>query len=268
MKIYSDALILIPEVDRILIYIMSFVRPTFRVLSAILAVSKKNNEIPRIYQTTTGGTMFYRQLKLSCIHKIRKEDETTIQPKYQEFKDESEVVLDIYDEARIEQYGYNLPQIEEEENDRYQGLNLNRGLTGVFDIEDLIDVLKRENALDIFVAKIPDGINYADYICVASVKSTRHMHAVCQFVRRVYKMKRSKKDRIPKLEGEKSKDWQALDLGNIALHIFSKEARGQYDLDSLWAVGPKMDLEYNKVDPLVQMLENNTYSLDDLKPAS
>lgn len=120
------------------------------------------------------------------------------------------------------------------------------------------------------------------------------MHAVCQFVRRVYKMKRSKKDRIPKLEGEKSKDWQALDLGlsfswahcfddnvikqwvfhilfilgNIALHIFSKEARERYDLDSLWAVGPKMDLEYNKVDPLVQMLENNTYSLDDLKPAS
>lgn len=56
--------------------------------------------------------------------------------------------------------------------------------------------------------------------------------------------------------------------GNIALHIFSKEARTLYDLDSLWAVGPKYDTEANKVEPISDMLEKHTIYLRDLEPAS
>lgn len=93
------------------------------------------------------------------------------------------------------------------------------GTSGVFDIEDLVDVLQRENALDILVAKIPKGYNYSDFICIVTVKSTRHMHAVGQFVRRVFKMKRGENDLIPKLEGANSKDWQALDLGDLGSNI-------------------------------------------------
>lgn len=55
-------------------------------------------------------------------------------------------------------------------------------------------------------------------------------------------------------------------LGNIALHIFSEEARLQYDLESLWSVGPKYDKECNKPDDIVQLLENHTMFLKDLTP--
>lgn len=142
------------------------------------------------------------------------------------------------------------------------------GKTGVFDIEDLVEVLKVENAENIFVAHVPNEINYVDYMCIVTGKSQRHMKAIAQFVRRVYKKKRQTNDIIPKLEGAESKDWMAIDLGNIALHIFSKKAREVYDLDMLWAVGPKYDDESNRKDELFELLEKHTIYLGDLKPAS
>jgi ribosomal silencing factor RsfS len=51
-------------------------------------------------------------------------------------------------------------------------------------------------------------------MCIVSGKSHRHMKAIAQFVRKIYKKKMHETDLIPILEGEASKDWMALDLGN------------------------------------------------------
>lgn len=67
------------------------------------------------------------------------------------------------------------------------------------------------------------------------------MIGMAHFVRRVFKLKRKTNDIIPKIEGEKDKDWIAMDLGNIALHIFSKKARAHYDLESLWCLGDEYE---------------------------
>lgn len=159
-----------------------------------------------------------------------------------------------------------LEQEIEDNHDIFHNVNLNRGLMGVFDIADLVDVLRIENSEDIFVAEVPARYNYVDHICIVTGKSYRHMQAIGQFVRQVYKRKRLPNDYIPALEGKNSKDWMALDLGNIALHIFSKEARTRYDMDSLWAVGKDYDPESNKSDPIVDMLEKHSIYLSDLKP--
>lgn len=91
--------------------------------------------------------------------------------------------------------------------------------------------------------------------------------AIAQFVRKMYKMKRHSGDILPKVEGENSKDWMAMDLGNIALHIFSEEARELYDLESLWAVGADFDGECNKPkEPLLELFERHSVYLGDLTP--
>lgn len=54
--------------------------------------------------------------------------------------------------------------------------------------------------------------------------------------------------------------------GNIALHIFSNKAREIYDLETLWAVGPKYDEQINKKSEVVDMFENYSTYLKDLKP--
>lgn len=145
---------------------------------------------------------------------------------------------------------------------------LTDGKTGVFDIEELVQVLRIENAQDIFVASVPPEIKYVDYMCVCSTKSHRHMQALLQFVRRVYKQKRHESEIVPRIEGKDSKDWVALDLGNIALHVFSHKARKYYDIESLWSVGREFDKEFNKKDAIVDMLEKHSIYLKDLQPAS
>lgn len=130
-----------------------------------------------------------------------------------------------------------------------------------------MDVLRKENAEDIFVCSVPKELKYVDYMVVCSGRSYRHMLATAEFVRRVYKMKRQKGDVLPRIEGEKSRDWMAMDLGNIALHIFSPTTRESYDLESLWAIGMEYDKEFNKPqDPLVELFEKHSTLLADIKP--
>lgn len=63
------------------------------------------------------------------------------------------------------------------------------------------------------VAKLPSHLKYVDYICVVTGRSYRHMYAIAYFIRRLFKIKRHSKDILPKIEGENSKEWIAMDLG-------------------------------------------------------
>ncbi|XP_075212149.1 ribosomal silencing factor RsfS-like protein, 312 [Lycorma delicatula] len=184
--------------------------------------------------------------------------------KYELFKDENApLILDVVEERQRIQDS----EEAEEEYDEFAGLNLERGVSGVFDIEDLVKVLQRENAKDIFVVSLPSYLRYVDYIVVVTGRSLKHMLGLAEFVRRLYKIKRNKTDLIPKLEGETSKDWHAIDLGNIALHIMNKKARIQYDLESLWALGKEFDEKSNTPsDPLAEILKKHSISLDDFQP--
>lgn len=83
----------------------------------------------------------------------------------------------------------------------------------MFEIEDLVDLLKRDRAEDIFVAALPPHANYVDFIVVVTGRSRKHMSGLADIVRRVFKKKRLPSDVIPRIEGEKSSDWMALDLG-------------------------------------------------------
>ncbi|ENN75885.1 hypothetical protein YQE_07614, partial [Dendroctonus ponderosae] len=178
---------------------------------------------------------------------------------------ETEIIIDVYKE-RLKKYAQLLEEQEEESN-KFGDLNLSRGVDGVFDIEDLVETLKHQQAEDIFVASVPKEIGYVDYIVVASSKSQRHMNALTQFVKQIYKQKKLQTDIMPTLEGKNSSDWMAMDMDNIALHIFSKSARAQYDLDTLWAVGSKYDDQSHKKDLLSSMLERHAFSLKGFVPA-
>lgn len=202
---------------------------------------------------------------------LKPKDDTTqqlpsdVRHKYKIFRDEdSPEIFDVEEEK--ERY-----QIQDEPevdvNEEFLGLNLKHGTHGVYDIEDLVEVLRLENAEDIFVCSVPAEYKYVDYMVVVTGRSYRHMLATAEFVRRVFKKKRYPEENLPKIEGEKSRDWIAMDLGNIALHIFSAEARELYDLESLWSVGSQYDLETNKPeDPLVELYERSSILLNDIKP--
>ncbi|XP_016972931.1 uncharacterized protein LOC108040147 [Drosophila rhopaloa] len=167
-----------------------------------------------------------------------------VQDKYKIFRDEEASEIFDVEEARYQEQ--QLPEDSELEQDQYYGLNLRRGVRGVFDVEDLVELLRKENVDDIFVCYVPENLKYVDHLVVCSGRSYRHMLSTAEFVRRMFKIKRTKGDILPRIEGDKSRDWMAMDLGNIALHIFSPRAREEYDLESLWAIGSEFDRESQK----------------------
>lgn len=87
----------------------------------------------------------------------------------------------------------------------------------MYEIEDLVELLQRENSKDIFVATVPEDIHYVQYICVVSARSKRHILALAEFIRKVYKKKCFKSDHIPRIEGKDSDEWVALDLGKFSV---------------------------------------------------
>lgn len=140
------------------------------------------------------------------------------------------------------------------------------GIRGVFDIDSLVEVLRKEGAEDIFVCSVPTELKYVDYLVVCSGRSHRHLTAIAEFVRYMYKVKRHSDDTLPKIEGKKSHEWMALDLGNIALHILAPKIRTSYDLESLWAIGVEYDRVFNKPeDPLIELFEKHSTLLADIK---
>lgn len=87
------------------------------------------------------------------------------------------------------------------------------GVSGVYEIEDLVEVLHKNNASNIFVALVPANIRYVDYIVVASGKSQKHLMATAEFIHKLFKKKRKSSDSIPKIINKKPTDWIALDMG-------------------------------------------------------
>ncbi|CAL1678487.1 unnamed protein product [Lasius platythorax] len=190
---------------------------------------------------------------------------TAINKKYKAFHDEdADVILDVSEE--LQKISLEDISAQQQVHDPYVDINFTHGATGVYDIEELVALLERDKAQNIFVASVPKEYAYVDYIVMVTGRSQKHMHALATFVRKVYKLKRHPTDLIPKIEGENSKDWIALDLGNIALHIFSLSAREHYDLETLWTVGTQYDDKSNESQELNIMDKYNAF-LADLQPA-
>ncbi|KAA0203597.1 hypothetical protein HAZT_HAZT002655 [Hyalella azteca] len=121
-------------------------------------------------------------------------------------------------------------------------INLKRGKKGVFDLQDLVEVLNLENAKDLVAIKIPAEMHFVDHMVIVTAKSQRHLSAIANVVRKVYNLKKhQKKDPALILEGRDT-PWVAMDLGNIALHVMSPSERKRMDMEMLWLCGPEHDV--------------------------
>ncbi|KAK7508066.1 hypothetical protein BaRGS_00001031 [Batillaria attramentaria] len=153
--------------------------------------------------------------------------------------------------VEIEDFG-DYDQEEEEELEEgvqkiHVPISLERGTAGVFDVEEIVTVLEDQNGVDVQVISVPPEARFVDQMVIVSGKSLRHMRAMASTLQWLYNRKRKKGDRDFRLEGKDCNDWLAMDLGNVAVHIFTPEARQHYDLETLWTQGPEHDDERHYV---------------------
>lgn len=99
-------------------------------------------------------------------------------------------------------------------------------------IEQSLDDDKGE---DIVVIDLHGKSDIADFMVIASGRSTRQVAAMAEHLR----------DRIkqaghgaPRVEGLTQGDWVLVDAGDVIVHLFRPEVRSFYNLEKMWQAEP------------------------------
>lgn len=95
---------------------------------------------------------------------------------------------------------------------------------------------------DVILLDISGLNSWTDYFVIVTVNSSTHWQGLYKQVKTYIK----ENDLEIHLTNRKSPDgdeWNLIDLGNIVIHLMSKEARAFYDLEKLWHMGTV--IEYN-----------------------
>lgn len=96
------------------------------------------------------------------------------------------------------------------------------------------NLLKKKKAYDVKIINIEKISTIADFFVIANGTSSTHVKSLADELETNFKYE----DKFPNhIEGYRSNSWILLDYGNVVFHIFSKEARDFYNLESLWKDG-------------------------------
>ncbi|HKR92946.1 MAG TPA: ribosome silencing factor [Novosphingobium sp.] len=91
--------------------------------------------------------------------------------------------------------------------------------------------LDDDQAQDIATIDLQGKSSIADYMVIASGRSTRQVAAMAQ------KLGERLKDGgfgHPRLEGLPAADWVLVDAGGVIVHLFRPEVRSFYNLERMW----------------------------------
>ncbi|KAM9574769.1 mitochondrial assembly of ribosomal large subunit protein 1 [Guaruba guarouba] len=106
-----------------------------------------------------------------------------------------------------------------------------------FNIDFVVALLRQENAKDICVIQLPPAVKYCDYFIIVSGSSTRHLHAMAQYMLKMYKYHKEESNPYTQIEGKETDDWLCIDFGTIVVHFMLPETREVYELEKLWTLG-------------------------------
>jgi len=98
----------------------------------------------------------------------------------------------------------------------------------------VITALEDLKAQDIQILDVHGMTSITDLMIVASGTSDRHIKALADNV-----VEAVKKHGVQPIgvEGESSREWVLVDLGDIILHVMHPQTRAFYNLEKLWTVG-------------------------------
>ena len=90
--------------------------------------------------------------------------------------------------------------------------------------------------INIEAIDIRSKTSMADVMLIATGTSMRHVRSLANEVR--VQVKAAGHQRLS-VEGDDRSDWVLIDLGDVIVHVMTKEKREFYALEKLWSVGPE-----------------------------
>lgn len=102
----------------------------------------------------------------------------------------------------------------------------------------ILDQLDEDQAQDIVSIPLEGKSSIADYMIIASGRSTRQVAAMAGKL--AEKVKKSGRPG-PRIEGLPAADWVLIDAGDVVVHLFRPEVRSFYNLERMWGFGDEGD---------------------------
>ena len=98
--------------------------------------------------------------------------------------------------------------------------------------KEIENILNDNKALEIKTINLKNKTSIADFMIIASGKSSRHIQALSEILLDNLKKKGINDCRI---EGRNSNEWKLIDAKDIIIHIFHPEKRKFYNLERMWS---------------------------------
>ena len=96
----------------------------------------------------------------------------------------------------------------------------------------IIKSLSENKAEDITTIDLSGKTSIADFMVVASGRSTRQVSSISQ---KLVDILKTDLGRLSKVEGKDAGDWVLIDTGDIIVHVFRPEVREFYQIEKMWA---------------------------------
>ena len=107
---------------------------------------------------------------------------------------------------------------------------------------EIAQLLEDGKGDDVVVLDISELNSWTDFFVITTINSSAHWQGLYRQVKDYIK----DNDLEIHLTNKKSPDgddWNLIDLGNIVVHLMSKQARAFYDLEKLWHSGRVIEIE-------------------------
>ena len=102
--------------------------------------------------------------------------------------------------------------------------------------ELVVSALEDLKGIDVRQIDVRGKTSITDVLVIATGTSERHLRSLADRV-----VERVKEEGVRPLgvEGERGSDWVLVDLGDVVMHVMSREKRDFYNLEKLWSIEPR-----------------------------
>lgn len=102
----------------------------------------------------------------------------------------------------------------------------------------VVDALADLKAQSIEVLEVSGMTSITDYMIIASGTSNRHVKALSD---RVVEAAKEAGVMPVGVEGESTRDWMLVDLGDVVVHVMLPNTRSFYNLEKLWSLDDQLE---------------------------